>query len=91
MTFEPSPQDRRTARAMALSLQRWHLLDLARVGLVFEHPDGNHVAALRWSPCYRWVHFARPDGQPGCLRRADFHAALRGGLLHFKNFPEVTS
>jgi hypothetical protein len=75
---------------MGLALQRWHLRDLPSVGLVFEHPDGDHVHATRWSPCFRWVHFERPDGQTGCLRRATFNAALWSGPVHFKNFPEVT-
>lgn len=75
MTLEPSPQDRRTASAMAIALSRWHARD---PGAVLWRPDGDRWTLTGYSPKARNAHFTDTTGQRRWLRRATFNRWLKG-------------
>lgn len=91
MTFEPSPQDRRTAAAMSLALLRWHLLDFPTVQATFTAPNGERVRPVGYTPRFRFVVLERPDGSRDRIARLPFLENLwHRGAVHFHNFDEVT-
>lgn len=91
MTLEPSPQDRRTAAAMALALLRWHLLDFAVVRATVTLPDGSTARPVGYTPRFRFVVFERAGGERGRIARKPFLRGLwRRGAVHIHNFDEVT-
>jgi hypothetical protein len=90
VTLEPSPQDRRTAAAMALALLRWHLFDFGVVDVTVDIA-GARCRVTGYTPRYRFVRFTWPDGTPDRFSRIDFMRDLwQRGAVHFHNFDEVT-